>query len=184
MADDQTVDAQTDDTATDQTDDAKEDTGKLKDTLRKEREARRAFEKQAKDLEKRLADIEGKDQSDVERLTRERDALKKAHDDAQTALRDRDAIDALRTELAKNGAVAPDVAVKALRGDLDYDDAGTPTNVEALVKSLRKDAPQLFRATEGGADGGAKGNGTEPDPKTPHEWLRRGHDKAQGARRG
>lgn len=113
--------------------------------------------KEAATSRTKLQKIEDSQKSELEKA---QDAAAKAIkdvEDARRELRDRDATDALRTALTDSKVISLTVAVKALRSDLDYDDDGKPTNVKALVDGLRKSDPHLFRAADGGADGGERG---------------------------
>lgn len=69
------------------------------------------------------------------------------------------------TEAAREaGAIEPALIYRAVRGDLEYDDDGNPTNVAAVLADLQKTAPSVFRAAGGSGDGGrGNGQGTKQD---------------------
>lgn len=161
-----------------------EDVTGLKNTVNAERTARKTAERELKAAQAKLGELEGRDKSDVERLTGERDRLAKEIEDARNVIRDRDAMDALRDALTEAKAQSVALAAKALRGDLEYDKDGAPTNVEALVSALKKSDPALFQVRHGSADGGSKGGNGQSEPTTPHERLARGYAQSATARRG
>lgn len=146
----------------------------LKGALAKEREARKAAEKQSKDLERRLAAIENSGKSESEKLAARLKELEDANAEKERAIRERDARDAIRQAARKAGAApdAVDAVYRMLKGDIEYDDDGQPANVDALLKDAKQIAPQLFRASNGRADGGAGNRQTKPN-ETMNDLLRR-----------
>ena len=129
----------------------------LKGALTKEREARKAAEKSARDLEKRLAAIEHSGKSESEKLAARLKELEDANAEQGRAIRERDARDAIRQAARKAGASpdAVDAVYRMLKSDIEYGEDGQPANVDALLKDAKQIAPQLFRAAGGGANGGA-----------------------------
>lgn len=66
---------------------------------------------------------------------------------------------AVTKELEKQGATKVDALYKLALGDLELDDEGNPTNLTAVVKSLKGDYPEFFPT--GSADGpSGRGQGT------------------------
>lgn len=153
-------------------DDAKDDAAGLKSALQKERglkktaeEARKAAETSAKDLQDRLDALEGKDKSDVERLTGERDRLKADIDRLAKDVSDRDArvrdlavTQALTNAATKAGGKYPDLLVERLAKRAEVDGDLAVTNADDLVKEAKTQYPALFSV--GKADGGAKDEDT------------------------
>ncbi len=137
--------------------------------IKAERDARRRAERDLKALQSRLAELEGKDKSDVERLTGERDAAGKRAEEALTKLRNANARTAVYDEV---GSLASPRAIYALiRDDVEFDDEDQPTNVAELIAREKKADPSLFRAAAGSGDGGARSSDTKPDFKNPLERL-------------
>ena len=149
---------------TDQTTDATTEGDDLGDkghaALKAERDARKKAERDLKALRARLDDLENAGKSEDEKRAA---ALKAAEDRATAAeSRYRAAIGrAAVTEAAsKAGAISSKAVYALIRDDIDFDDDGEPTNIDALVAAAKKDEPGLFRAAAGSGDGG-KG-GTSP----------------------
>lgn len=133
-----------------------EDRG-IRSALQKERDARKAAEKSIKAFERRIAEIEGKDKSDVERLTGERDKLLKDLDERSGKLRLTLAEQAVRDAAESAGARNPKLVFRIVRDDLDIDEDGSVSNLDAAIKDAKKSAPELFGAGNGKADGGRGG---------------------------
>ncbi len=158
--------AATDATKTDATskggDDQLGDAGKA--ALDAERSARKAAEKELKDLRTRLTALEDKDKSDVDRITGERDRLKADLDAREARLRDLAVTTALTTAATKAGARYPELIVQRISADATLDDDLNVKNTDALITAAKKDYPDLFRVVDGGADGGkgreSNANGT------------------------
>jgi len=145
----------------------KDETSGLKSALEKEREARKTAERERKDLEKRLAALEGAGKTDAEKVA----DLERRIAEKDNAIRERDARDAIRAAARKAGASpdAVDAVYRMVRGDIAYDDDGAPKNVDDLLKDAKQIAPQLFRASPR-ADGGA-GNGSKPGGQSFNQQM-------------
>lgn len=128
------------------------DAGKA--ALDAERSARKAAEKELKDLRTRLTALEDKDKSDVDRITGERDRLKADLDAREARLRDMAVTTALTTAATKAGARYPELIVQRVAGDANVDDDLNVKNADALMTAAKKDYPDLFRVVDGTADGG------------------------------
>jgi small-conductance mechanosensitive channel len=108
---------------------------------------------------KRVEEYESANQTEADKREA---ALKAAEDRAaalETRLRDLSARSAV-TDAAKDAkAISTRAVYFAIRDDLEYDDDGTPTNVDSLIKQLVKEEPALFdlRAANGSGDGGKGG---------------------------
>lgn len=131
----------------------------------------RKLRSEASGLRKRLKDAETKAQAaaDAGKTDEEkRQAALKAADErataAETRLQDANARSAVTDAATKVNAVSTRAVYALIRSDLEFDDDGEPTNVDALLKRAQKDEPSLFRAAAGSGDGGATGPaGTEND---------------------
>lgn len=131
-----------------------EDVTGLKSALKQERDARKAAERSLRDVQIRLDALEGKDKSDVERLTGERDRLKADLETRESRLREMAVSTALTTAATKAGARYPDLLVERLGKRAELDDDLAVTNAEALIAEAKRQYPDLFRVVEGKADGG------------------------------
>jgi hypothetical protein len=118
-----------------------------------ERTARKAAEKELKDLRTRLTALEDRDKSDVDRITGERDRLKADLDAREARLRDMAVTSALTTAATKAGARYPELIVQRVAGDANVDDDLNVKNADALMTAAKKDYPDLFRVVDGPSDG-------------------------------
>jgi hypothetical protein len=86
--------------------------------------------------------------------------LKTRADAAETELRTARTKDAF-SEAAAKARVKNSAKLFALVSDsIEYDDAGKPKNVAAVIERARKDFPEEFGATGSSVDGGASGKST------------------------
>lgn len=154
---------------------ARDDAAGLKSALDREREARRTAERERKELEKRLAALEGAGKTDAEKLA----ALEQRLQEREQAIRERDARDAVRQAARAAGAAgdAVDAIYRMVRADVEYDEDGNVRNLDTLLKDAKAIAPQLFRV--GRADGGS-GNGSKPGGDTPNQVINRRIREAAG----
>ena len=148
------TDQQTDSTQTTEADDLGE---KGTAALKAERDARKKAERDLKALRTRLDELENAGKSEDEK----RQAALKAAEDRATAAesRYRAAIGraAVTDAASKAGAISAKAVYALIRDDIDFDDDGEPTNIDALVAAAKKDEPSLFRAAAGSGDGGKGG---------------------------
>lgn len=156
-----------------QQDQQQDDVSGLKSALEKEREARKTAEKASKDLEKRLAAIENSGKSESEKIAARLKELEDANAAKDKAIRERDARDAVRAAARSAGAPADaiDAVYRMVKGDLEYGDDGTVTNLADLLKDAKTIAPQLFRAAS--ANGGA-GNRQKAEGLTGNQRINAG----------
>ncbi len=120
----------------------------LKDTLKKERAAHKAAQREVKRLEAELKDaLANTDTSDLTAKLAEmegkwRDAVSRtAVIEAATAAH----------------AVSPKAVYALIRDRVELDADGTATNLAELIDGLKNDDPALFRAAGGSLDGGTRG---------------------------
>jgi hypothetical protein len=59
----------------------------------------------------------------------------------------------------KANALRPDAIYRLIAGSVEYDDNGTPNNIDAVVAQAKKDYPELFQGSPGSGDGGRGNNG-------------------------
>lgn len=160
-----------------------EDVTGLKSALKQERDARKAADKQLKDLSDKLEALEGKDKSDVERLTGERDKLKADLEAREALLHDRAIEAALTTAATRAGARYPDLIIGRVAKDAELDDDLTVKNADALIATAKRDYPDLFRVVDGKADGGKTDSSTDTSNVRGFDRLRNAHgDSARATR--
>ena len=137
--------------------------------IKAERDARKRAERDLKSAQTRVAELENAGKSEDEKRTA---ALKVAEERATAAeqrLRDANARSAVTDAATKLNAISTRAVYALIRGDLDFDDDGEPTNVAKLLKQAQADEPSLFRASNGSGDGGA---GAEPETRNINDLLR------------
>ncbi len=140
----------------------KQDDSGLKSALEKERERAKNAERDLRKLQARIDELDNRDKTDVERLTKERDTLAETLKEREAALKERTGR-AVVMEAARDANAVSGRALWALiRDELEYDDDGEPTNVDKLIAGAKRDEPSMFRATAGSGDGG-KGGGQAVD---------------------
>jgi hypothetical protein len=114
----------------------------------------RKLRKEAAGYRKKVEEYESANQTEAEK----RDAALKAAEDRattlETRLRDLSARSAVTDAASKANAISTTAVYALIRSDLEFDDNGEPTNVQALIKQAQKDEPALFRAANGSGDGG------------------------------
>lgn len=133
--------------------------------------------KEAADFRTKLQKIEDKDKTESERLTSRLETLEKDNEAKAAALRERDARETVRDAATKAGASDPNLIYRTVKGDIEFDADGAPTNVESVIKDLKQTAPQLFRKSTGPADAGG---GREQRAQPTGDWMR----SAFASRRG
>ncbi len=146
--------------------DAGEDLEGLKSALRKEREDRKALEKQHADAAKRLKEIEDKDKSETEKLTARVAELEKELGEANGKVESVTIGTAITEAAQAAGAIRPDVVAKLIdRSEVKRDDDGKPTNLKDLLAAATKSYPELFQAHggRGSANGGNTGGAGDDD---------------------
>lgn len=116
------------------------------------------LKKAQKEADKKAADAEAKAKlSEDERKDAELA-------EAKAQLRERDARDAVKEAAVKAGVKNPDLFYKAVKGDLEFDDAGNVKNLKDVLESSKTEMPELYGEVEkpkpeGGADAGEGKNG-------------------------
>lgn len=152
-----------------------QDANKLLETLRKERTARKAAERELKPLRTYKQQTEDAAKTDQERRDERIAELEGQISKAQERERSyalRDAIEeALTTE--KVALVAPVGRLLRLidADDVQWTEGGEPRNVPALLRSLAKSDPYLFEVRRGPSGDGGKGR--EAVGATMNDMIRR-----------
>jgi DNA gyrase/topoisomerase IV subunit A len=126
------------------------------------------------ELARKVKEMEDAKLSDTERLTKERDELKAKEATWAAERRERDqrdaALDALSSE--KVGARNPNRLYRIVKDDLEFDDKGTLTNLDAVVRQAKAEFPELFGRAVGSGDGGA-GSRQQPGAFDMNAEIRR-----------
>lgn len=152
------------------------DVSALQSALRKERDARKAADKERKQLLARLSELETAGKPEAERIAAERDALKAELDSVRGRERQARAKASVLGAATEAGAVNAGVIYRAIVTDIEFDDDGEPANVAALIAGLKKEAPVLFRQAVGKAD--ATTGATQATPNS--DWIKRGLSARRG----
>lgn len=140
------------------------------DDLKKVRSEAASLRKRLKDAESRLAQFEQANQSDDEKRAAALKAAEARAEAAETRYRAAMGRAAVNEAATKAGAISARAVYALIRDELDFDDDGEPTNIDALIAQARKDEPSLFRAAAGSADGGKGGD--SPITQDPNHLLR------------
>lgn len=146
-----------------------EDVSGLKSALDKERDARKAAEKQAKELAAWKQQQEDKDKSESERLTTEAQRAAKERDDAlaKIAAADERVIRSeVRSRAVALGFADPEDAWALIdKAGVTLDEAGEVQGAEKAVKALADKKPHLLKrdATPYGAPAGNRSTSAPPD---------------------
>ena len=159
-----------------------DDAAGLKTALQKERDRAKTAERELKKLQTRLDELDGKDKSDVERLTKERDTLADTLKERETRLREQAGRTAVYEAAREANATSSRAVYALIRDDIEFDDDGEPTNIDALIVKAKKDEPVLFRAAAGSGDGG-KGGNNKPDVEPGMGRLAYAYEKGQKTKR-
>lgn len=103
----------------------------------------------------------------------ELDELRRENEELKQNARLHIARDLMTTELKTAGARSPGLMFDSVIADVQYDDAGEPTNVAALVANLKTKFPEQFGtgSASGSIDAGA-GSGSRPIFLTPETLAR------------
>lgn len=102
----------------------------------------------------------------------ELDELRRENEELKQAARLRTAREQMTAELKTAGARSPGLMFDSVIADVQYDDAGEPLNIAALVANLKTKFPEQFgNAASGSIDAGA-GSGARPNFLTPETLAR------------
>jgi hypothetical protein len=127
---------------------------------KKLRDENAALRRKSREADKASEEARKAQLSEAERLAEERaefDREKAALAAERKSLRVRTAT---ATTANRIGAIYPDVIEAMVLSQMEaveFDDAGAPTNIEAVITDIRRSHPHLFRAGTGSADGGPQG---------------------------
>jgi hypothetical protein len=151
--------------ATQTTPDAQAADGQEPITLEEARRLRsegQALRKRLKAFEDAQAQAEAAKLTEQERLQKHASDLQAKYDSDTSALTERIVRYEVERQASKLGIVDPDAAAKLIDWSaLEYDEDGTPTNAETLLKDLLKARPWLAQAQQGKA-APSSGGATNP----------------------
>lgn len=119
-----------------------------RDYVEKLRREAAGYRTQLKDAQDRLKSFEDADLSERQKLQKQLDDLKKQQEAANDALRQERARLAIVKAAARHGLPAS-LAERLV--DVEYDDEGNPKDVDAAVKKLAAEYPQLVAGSGGGS---------------------------------
>ena len=143
----------------------------LKAALKKANKESAGHRQKAKELDDLKAQIEAEKLSETEKLQKQLAKLQAERDEVTRQSQERTINYEVRLQAARLGIADPTDAVKLLDwSEIEYDDAGTPTNVEDLLRQLVKAKPYLVAntrsapTTSGGATNPSRSQTTAPEP--------------------
>lgn len=112
-----------------------------------------------------------KDLSEVERI-------KKENEELRAEIAETKAFDTFETAATKQGVKNARGLYRAIKSDLEYDDAGKVKNLDAVLKSAKSDLPEFFgTSTLGDADGG-KGGESKKTGGSMNDVIRAGFGRS------
>lgn len=126
-----------------------------RDYVEKLRREAASYRTELKDAKEKLKNFEDADLSERQKLQKKLDEAQKAQEAADAALRQERARLAIVKAASKHGLPA-ELAEKLV--EVEFDDEGNPTGVEAAVKKLASEYPQLVQ-------GNGTGSPTNPASK-------------------
>ena len=132
-----------------------------------------------RDAEESLKNL-GTDSESLKTLLSERDSYKTQYDDLLSSLRQERLTNAMTDVSRKAGAIEPSAVIAlAAASDVavEYDKEHKPTNVDAVVKSLKVKFPKLFGATAANGNAGARNErDANLDALTPKQRMAAGYE--------
>jgi hypothetical protein len=156
---------------------SEKDTSGLKSALKKEREARKQYEKELKELRKFKEELEDKDKSEAQKAADRAEKAEKALEAAQGALRN------TQLDFAISGVArkmrfrdVDDALIFVNRDEIEFDDDGDfdKKAVEKAVKAIADKKPHLLLSEGEGAPSGSKfGGKKKTDKKATEEQLKK-----------
>lgn len=184
MSDDSTTGSQSDQTDDQSLDTQQDELGeKGQAAIKAERDARKKAERDLKVANTRLAEIDSADKSDAEKTSAALKAAEERATAAELRLRDANARVAVSDAATNAKAISVRAVYALIRDDLEFDDDGEPTNVDALVKASIKAEPSLFRAANGSGDGGVTSSTAQKEYASNADLLSAGYAQSSKARR-
>jgi hypothetical protein len=103
--------------------------------------------------------LEDAGKTELERLTGQVNDFKSKYEQAMTELQTTRSEAAFLEAAREARARAPKTLFRAVRDQLEYDNAGRPTNIAEVIAAARDDEPDLFQPATGASDAGRRGDG-------------------------
>lgn len=138
--------------------DGDDDVAGLRNALKAERTKAKNADRDLKAIRAELDTIKNAGKSDEERRDADLKTAQTRADAAEQRLQTANARVAVTDAATKANATSIKAVFALVRDDLEFDDAGEPTNVAELIAQARKDEPTLFRASSGSGDGSKGAN--------------------------
>lgn len=155
---------------------ATEQTSELKELKDLPAWAQKQIRDARKDAEKarlKVQEFEDANKTEVERSATAAKAAEERATAAEQRLQTANARVAVTDAATKANATSIKAVFALVRDDLEFDDAGEPTNVAELIAQARKDEPTLFRASSGSGDGSKGANDrSSPDKQDLNALFR------------
>jgi chromosome segregation ATPase len=131
--------------------------------LKKLRSEAQALRRRLRDAESAQAEAEKAKLPELERLGLERDQYRQRVEALEASIKS-ERITRMALEISGAlGAIEPGAVAKLVElATVEWDEDFRPTNVESLVKDLRKAHPRLFQAAAGDGNGGARDQTSAP----------------------
>lgn len=104
--------------------------------------------------------LEDAGKTELERLTGQVNDFKSKYEQTATELREARSESAFLKAAGEAGALDAETLFMAYKSRLDYDKAGSPTNVSEVLTDLRAQKPHLFKPATGTSDAGRRGDGS------------------------
>lgn len=146
-------------------DDLTKELAQLKAQLKKVNAESAAHRHKAKELDDLKAQIEAEKLSEKEKLEKKLSELQLQHDTTTRQAQERIINYEVRLQAAQMGIVDPDAAAKLLDwSEIEYEDNGSPTNVQELLNALVKAKPYL--KAQQGRQATTSGGATNPPRST------------------
>ncbi len=137
------------------------------DEAKKLRSEANNLRKRLKAFEDAQAQAEAAKLTEQERLQKHATDLQAKYDADTNALTERIVRYEVERQASKLGIVDPDAAAKLIDWQsLEYDEDGTPTNAETLLKDLLKARPWLATTQQSGRSAATSGGATNPSRST------------------
>lgn len=153
--------------------DGDDDVTGLRNALKAERTKAKNADRDLKVIRAELDTIKNAGKSDEERRDADLKTAQARADAAEQRLQTANARVAVTDAATKANATSIKAVFALVRDDLEFDDAGEPTNVAELIAQARKDEPTLFRASSGSGDGSKGANDrSSPDKQDLNALFR------------
>lgn len=108
----------------------------------------------------RKADSDAAKQKEADAKLTEDERLKQRAENAETALRTREARDVVERAAKDAGAANTAKIYRLYKDEIEFDDKGKPSNLKELIATAKREYPEEFGKRSGGSADGGEGRGT------------------------